>query len=191
MTRDRIAAIVEQQITLLDPYLLSQETTLAELTARLVTNFHHGGRLFLAGSGPFGTIASLLGQTFLHRQTIERPALPTIALTNDTGLATFLAADNQSHQFFSRQLRALATDQDTLLLLAGTELSAADRDVLETASQIGCRTALICSSHAAPAQTVPELHLQLPTDSTPRLLECILSTGNLLCALVEAELFGI
>ncbi|HKL26185.1 MAG TPA: hypothetical protein VJ910_08190 [Desulfuromonadales bacterium] len=191
MTRDRIAAIVEQQIALLDPYLLSQEKVLGELTRQLVTNFHQGGRLFLAGSGPFGTIASLLGQTFIHRQTIERPALPTIALTNDPGLATFLAADNQSHQFFSRQLRALATDRDTLLVLAGTELSAADREVLETAEQLGCRTALICSAHAAPAKMVPELQLQLPSDSAPRLLESVLSIGNLLCALVEAELFGI
>lgn len=191
MARNRIAAIVEQQISLLDPYLLSQERTLTELTARLVTNFHQGGRLFLAGSGPFGTIASLLGQTFLHRQTIERPALPTIALTNDPGLATFLAADNQSHQFFSRQLRALASERDILLLLAGTELSAADHDVLETASQLGCGTVLICSNHTAPAKIVPELQLQLPTDSAPRLLESALAIGNLLCALVEAELFGI
>ena len=54
-----------------------------------------GGRLFLVGSGPFGSIAGLIGQSFLHRQSLERPALPAIALTIYAGLATFLAADYQ------------------------------------------------------------------------------------------------
>jgi D-sedoheptulose 7-phosphate isomerase len=156
-----------------------------------VANFHCGGRLFLAGSGPFGTIASLLGQTFLHRQTIERPALPAIALTNDAGLATFLAADNKSSQIFSRQLRAMATAQDTLMVLAGSETSAADLDVLETARQLGCKTVLIAGGQANLSGNPPDLSLQLPTDSLPRLLEGSLLVGNLLCSLIEGELFGI
>jgi len=112
-------------------------------------------------------------------------------LTHDAGLATFLAAEDQASQLFSRQLRALANDQDTLLLLAGTTLSPADREVLTTARQIGCRTALICAVHTELADTMPELLLQLPTDSLPRLLEGTLFAGHLLCALVEGDLFGI
>lgn len=191
MTQDRISATIEQQIALLDPFLLSQEGLLKELACRLAENFHGGGRLFLAGSGPFGTIASLLGQSFLHRQTIERPALPAIALTNDAGLATFLAADDKSHQVFSRQLRALATAADTLMVLAGTEISAADRDVLETAQQLACQTVLIAGAQNMPSACSPAISVQIPTDSQPRLLEGSLLIGNLLCSLIEAELFGI
>jgi len=191
MTRNRIAETIEQQMALFDTFLASQETLLKELAHHLVSNFHQGGRLFLVGSGPFGTIASLLGQTFIHRQTLERPALPAIALTNDTGLATFLAADNQSSQFFSRQLRALATAQDTLLVLSGTELAAADREALETAHQLGCKTVLITSEQTTPAGPTADISLLLPTDAVPRLLEGALMTGNLLCSLVEEDLFGI
>ena len=39
-----------------------------------------------------------------------------MALTHDAGLATFLAAEDQESQLFSRQLRALANDQDTVLV---------------------------------------------------------------------------
>lgn len=191
MTQNRISATIEQQIALLDPFLLSQEGLLKELACRLAGNFHGGGRLFLAGSGPFGTIASLLGQSFLHRQTIERPALPAIALTNDAGLATFLAADDKSSQVFSRQLRALATAADTLMVLAGTEISSADQDVLETAQQLACQTVLIAGEQNLPAACSPGISVQIPTDSQPRLLEGSLLIGNLLCSLIEAELFGI
>lgn len=191
MTSNRIADTIEQQMALLDPFLASQETLLKELAHHLVTNFHQGGRLFLVGSGPFGTIASLLGQTFIHRQTLERPALPAIALTNDAGLATFLAADNTSAQFFSRQLRALATSQDTLLVLSGTEVAAADQEALETARQLGCKTVSITSEQTTPAGSAADLSLLLPTDSMPRLLEGALIVGNLLCSLVEEDLFGI
>lgn len=191
MTQDKISTAVAQQISLLDPFLLTQKPMLNSLAEHLVITFHQGGRLFLVGSGPFGAIAGLIGQMFLHRQTLERPALPAIALTNDAGLATFLASDEQGSQLFSRQLRALATDQDTVLTLAGTGLSPADREALGTARQLGCRTILIASEQAGLADIRTDICLSLPSDSLPRLLENTLFIGNLLCALVEGELFGI
>ena len=191
MTQDKISAAVTQQITLLDPFILTQKPLLNNLAEHLVTTFHQGGRLFLVGSGPFGGIASIVGQSFLHRQTLERPALPAIALTNDPGLATFLAGDEQGSQLYSRQLRALATDQDTVLVFAGTSLSLADREALGTAQQQGCRTILISSEQADLTDLQPDISLALPSDSLPRLLECSLFIGNQLCALVEGALFGI
>lgn len=191
MTADKISVAVAQQVALLDPYLLSQKPLLDSLARHLVTTFHQGGRLFLVGSGPFGAIAGLIGQTFLHRQTLERPALPAIALTNDAGLATFLAGDEQGNQLFSRQLHALASDQDTVLVLAGTCLCPADREALVTARQLGCRTILVASEQAEQADILADVNLCLPSDSPPRLLEISLFIGNLLCTMVEGELFGI
>ena len=191
MTQDKISAAVEQQISMLDPFLLTQKPLLNSLAEHLVATFHQGGRLFLVGSGPFGAIAGIIGQSFLHRQTLERPALPAISLTNDAGLATFLASDEQGSQLFSRQLRALATNQDTILVLAGTNLSQADREALNTAKQLGCRTILIASEQAEIAGSLPNTSLALPSNSLPRLLESTLFIGNLLCTLVEGELFGI
>ena len=190
MTQDKISAAVEQQINMLDPFLLTQKPLLNSLAEHLVATFHQGGRLFLVGSGPFGALAGIIGQSFLHRQTLERPALPAISLTNDAGLATFLASDEQGCQLFSRQLRALATNQDTILVLAGTNLSQADREALNTAKQLGCRTILIASEQAEIADFLPNTSLALPSDSLPRLLESTLFIGNLLCTLVEGELFG-
>lgn len=191
MFEDKITVAVAQQQALLDPFFLARKHILAEFAAQLTAMFQRGGRLFLVGSGPFASIAGLLGQQFLHRQTIERPPLPAIALTHDAGLATFLAAEDQGSQLFSRQLRALAGDQDLVLALAGTSLCASDREALATARQIGCRTALLCAEQGDLPEPLPELLLQLPSDNLPRLLEGTLFAGHLLCALVEGELFGI
>lgn len=191
MTQDKIKAAVEQQIDMLDPFLLTQKPLIKSLAEHLVATFHQGGRLFLVGSGPFGAVGGIIGQSFLHRQTLERPALPAISLANDAGLATFLASDEQASQLFSRQLRALATKQDTVLVLAGTNLDQADCEALKTAKQVGCRTILIASEQAEIAGFLPDTSLALPSDSLPRLLESTLFIGNLLCTLVEGELFGI
>jgi len=190
MAQDKISTAVAQQIALLDPFLLTQRAVLNTLAEHLVSTFHQGGRLFLVGSGPFGSIAGLIGQSFLHRQTLERPALPAIALTNDAGLATFLAGDKQGSQLFSRQLRALASNQDTVMALAGSHLSPADREALDTARQLGCRTVLIASEQVELADILPDINLSLPSDSLPRLQENTLFIGNLLCTLVEGALFG-
>jgi len=191
MPVNKITTAVTQQQALLDPFFVNQAAVLTTFATHLAATFQGGGRLFLVGSGPFAAIAGLLGQEFLHRQTLERPPLPAVALTHDAGLATFLAADDQESQLFSRQLRALASDQDTLLLLAGTSLCAAAREALLTCRQIGCRVAMICAEHSVSPDLTPDLLLQLPTDSLPRLLEGTLFAGHLLCALVEGELFGI
>ncbi len=191
MNPDKISAAVSQQVALLDTFLLTQKPLLNMLAEHLVATFHQNGRLFLVGSGPFGAIAGLIGQTFLHRQTLERPPLPAMALVNDAGLATYLAGDEQSQQFFSRQLRTLASPQDTLLVFAGTVLNPADRDAIATAKQLGCRTVLIASEQLELADILPDINLSLPSDSLPRLQECALVIGNLLCSLVEGELFGI
>ncbi|MEN8729853.1 MAG: hypothetical protein AB1Z51_08680 [Desulfuromonadales bacterium] len=190
MAQDKIDTAVAQQIALLDPFLLSQRRILHTLAEHLVATFHQGGRLFLVGSGPFGSIAGLIGQSFLHRQSLERPALPAIALTNDAGLATFLAADDQESQLFSRQLRALANHQDTVMVLAGVHLSPADREALGTASQLGCHSILVASEQVDLADILPDISLSLPSDSLPQLQENTLFIGNLLCAMVEGELFG-
>lgn len=190
MAQDKIDTAVAQQIALLDPFLLSQRRILHTLAEHLVATFHQGGRLFLVGSGPFGSIAGLIGQSFLHRQSLERPALPAIALTNDAGLATFLAADDQESQLFSRQLRALANHQDTVMVLAGIHLSPADREALGTASQLGCHSILVASEQVDLADILPDISLSLPSDSLPQLQENTLFIGNLLCAMVEGELFG-
>jgi D-sedoheptulose 7-phosphate isomerase len=191
MIEDKISEAVAQQSAFLDTYLLTQKPLLESVAKHLVTTFHQGGRLFLIGSGPFGAIAAIIGQTFLHRQTLERPALPAIALTNDAGLATFLAGDQQGNQLFSRQMRALAGAQDTVLVLAGPTLSSADCEAFVTAHQLGCRTILIAGEQVELDDFSPEIRLSLPSDSLPRLLENVLFLGNLLCALVEGELFGI
>lgn len=191
MLEDKIRDAVSGQQALLDPFFLSRKADLIDFSAQLTAMFQHGGRLFLAGSGPFAAIAGLLGQQFLHRQTLERPPLPAVALTHDAGLATFLAADDTGGQMFSRQLRALAGDQDMVLVLAGTALGAADREALAAARQIGSRTALICAESAVLPDPLPELLLRLPAENLPRLLEGTLFAGQLLCALVEGELFGI
>jgi len=190
MAHDKISAAVAQQVALLDPFLLTQRAVLSTLAEHLVSTFHQGGRLFLVGSGPFGSIAGLIGQTFLHRQTLERPALPAIALTNDAGLVTFLAGDEQVSQLFSRQLRALASNKDTVMVLAGVHLSPADRESLDTARQLGCHTVLISSEQVDLADILPDINLSLPSDSLPRLQENTLFIGNLLCTLVESALFG-
>ena len=191
MPHAKIASAVAQQQALLDPFFLTQQDVLAELAGHLATTFQRGGRLFLIGSGPFAALAGLLGQQFLHRQTLERPALPAVALTHDAGLASFLAADDLSSQLFSRQLRSLAGEQDSVLLLCGPFLAPAERDALQCARQIGCSTAIICSDRADLPEPPPDHLLRLPTDSLPRLLEGGLFAGQLLCALVEGELFGI
>ena len=190
MTEDKVKTAVDQQVGLLQNFVLKEQELLQEIASQILATFHQGGRMFICGRGPFGAIASLLGQAFIYRQTLERPALPVIALSNDAGLATFLAAENQSEQYFSRQLRALATGQDVVLLLAGSFLGRAEQEVVDTMRELGGRVILIASAHVETSGVLPDTTLAIPTDSEPSLLETTVTSGNLICNLTEGGLFG-
>jgi len=190
MSQNKVKTAVEQQVVLLQDFVLKEKELLHEIASLIVATFHEGGRMFICGRGPFGSVASLLGQTFVNRQTLERPALPAIALSNDAGLATFLAAENQSDQYFSRQLRALASGHDVALLLAGSFLGRAEQEVVTTMRELGGRVILIASAHVETSGVLPDATLAIPADSEPRLLETTLMIGNLLCNLIEGDLFG-
>ena len=57
MYEDKINSAVAQQQALLDPFFTTHQEVLVGIAAHLTTTFQNGGRLFLAGSGPFAALA--------------------------------------------------------------------------------------------------------------------------------------
>lgn len=189
--QDRISkALTEQTRTLADT-LPAQEQSLAALTERLLEGFHQGGRLLVLGSGPLSLLAAMIAQQFHYRLALERPLLPALALGHDASLASVLARDGRGADYFARQLRILAQPGDVVLALADAPRDEAVVQALEAAQELGCTTALLQQRRGENLQGQADFHLRIETDAPARGLEGLLFVGQLLCELVEAELFGI
>lgn len=191
MQQDRIAKSVKDLSTLLEESFAQQPAEVADFVRRVVDVFHRGGKLLLLGNGPQGTVANLVADLFLHRLSLERPLLPAVSLCHDVTLATALARDGRSRQFFARQLQALAGEGDIVLAFGGPHRDEALEEALATARDLGCPSALLHPGPGEPPGDAPDFLFRIPTDAATRALEADLFFGQLLVEMVEGELFGI
>lgn len=191
MSQDRIAAALQDQASVLEASFLPQTQIIEEFSQRLVEAFHQGAKLITLGSGPFGAVSGITAQLFLHKLSLERPLLPAISLSHDAILASALGGSEHSQEYFSRQLQAVASSGDVVLALGGSKRDRAMEDALETAGQLDCVTAALVPEKSTPPLPPIDFLFQLKTDSAPRATEGALFFSQLLCSLVESELFGI
>ncbi len=191
MNKEKISRAIRDQATAIDQSFQAQTETLAALTRKVVETFHGGGRLLVVGNGALGAVAELTANLFLHKLSLERPLLPAISLSHNQPLAAALAREDQSREFLARQIRAVANRSDILLAYGDARRDEAIEEALSAARQAGCFTALVVQGKGEMTGDPPDLVFHLQTDSMARGIEATLFFGNLLCELVESELFGI
>lgn len=187
---ERIARTIREHQAVTKETFTAQAAPLILFAEQVAGAFQQGNRLLVCGTGCLAAIADLTATRFLHRLALERPSLPALSFGHDTTLATALAREGQSRQFFARQLRSIGTDGDVLLVFADLQPDPALTEVLAEAIDLGCVTAALVPG-AQDLQPHPPEHLfRLETASAARAAEAALFFGQLLCELVEGELFG-
>lgn len=187
---ERIARALQDHMALIRDAVVPQEAILMALAGRLCEAFQREGRLFVCGSGPMTVVADLTANLFLYRLGFERPALPVISLCHDSTLLFSLSRDGLSRQFFSRQLRPVATENDMLLVFSDLHPDPALNEALLTAERIGMTTAAVAPAKIALAGEVPpQIFFRLDSASPARIVEAAVVFAHILCELVEAELF--
>ncbi|MEA3464525.1 MAG: SIS domain-containing protein [Thermodesulfobacteriota bacterium] len=190
MSESRIFTAYQHHSEDLEQSLAINADSLEQYARTLSEVFAGGQRLVIVASGPLAGVASTLVNAFLYHLGVERPALPVVALNHDTGLAATLCCDKVFDQYFSCQLQAQANPGDCVFFLdcsAGSPMLAA----LQTASEIGCATAVLTfGDENAWKKEDPDLVMPIVASSPARGVEAALFLGQILCELVEAELFG-
>lgn len=177
---------------LFEQFNADNSANLQTLASQLVSTFTGGGRLLIAASGNLQPVAQMTASHFTHRLGFDRPSLPAIALGADMTLATALSRNNQQHMLLARHYRALGSNNHLLLLLSDGSADPQLTELIRIAKDEQPLALLTPSKNDDTTLTgCTNLQLLVETESHARLLELALFCGNLLCELVEAELFGV
>jgi len=122
------------------------------------------------------------------RFTRERRAVGAVALTTDTSVLTAVCNDLGFDGVFARQIEALGSPGDLLILHSTSGMSPNLLAAADTARSLGVETiGLLARGGGALAGKV-DLALVVPTDSTARAQELHLLIGHAVCDVVEASL---
>ena len=148
-----------------------------------------GGRIFLCGNGGSAADAQHMAAEYVVRFGRDRNPLPALALTTDTSVLTAAANDLGFGRVFSRQVEALATEGDLLILLSTSGESENLLTAAEAAHKVGVSTVALLAKGGGRLASQVDRALVIPTGSTPRAQEMHLAVGHILCEFVEAEMF--
>lgn len=162
-----------------------------EAIARTVIDvYRRGNKVLLFGNGGSAADAQHLAGEFVNRFLFDRPALAAISLSTDTSVLTCISNDASFETVFSRQIEALGREGD---LAWGISTSGNSPNVLkavEAAKERKMVTVGFTGGDGGKLAERVDLAFVVPTRFTPRIQEVHITTGHIICRLVESHLFS-
>ena len=171
-----------------------EDEALAKMTEavaqKCVEVYKAGGKTLFAGNGGSAADAQHLAAEFVGRYSVERPSLPSIALTTDTSMLTSIANDYGYENVFRRQIQGQGIKGD---MFFGISTSGTSQNILAALDECRKREIVtVCLTGAGDHKLaeISDYCLVVPSTSTPRIQEGHALIGHLICAAVEAALFA-
>ncbi len=145
------------------------------------------------GNGGSAGDAQHFSSEMLNRFERERPSLPAISLTTDTGTLTSISNDYSYNDVFSKQIRALGQEGDILLAFS---TSGNSRNVINAMEAAVSKDMLIVGltgkdgGEMAGLFGANDVEICVPSESTARIQEVHLVVIHALCDYIDNALFG-
>lgn len=169
-----------------DKHLLSALEAVAEACVACLLD---GGKILLAGNGGSAADAQHIAGELVNRFMFDRPGLPAIALTTDTSILTSIGNDYGFERLFSRQLQAHGKKGDIFI---GYSTSGKSPNILyafENARSLGVICVGLTGNRGGSMRELCDYLLEAPSSETPKIQECHLIIGHILCGLIESAMF--
>jgi D-sedoheptulose 7-phosphate isomerase len=184
----RLQRSMELKAALLDDTAYQDSTV--DIAMRIVESLERGGKVFFFGNGGSAADAQHLAAEFTGRYLKERRALPAIALNANTSSLTGIGNDYGFDQVFARQIEALGRDGDVAVGISTSGNSCNVIQALTAARAKGMFCVAFTGASGTRIESVADCTIRIPSTETPRIQECHILTGHIICEIVEETLFG-
>jgi D-sedoheptulose 7-phosphate isomerase len=152
-----------------------------------------GGKMLVCGSGAAGALAAYFATRMIHRFERERPGLPVIDLSGQSGILAAIASDSEFGEVFAKQISAIGHPGDLLLVITTDGNARAALRAAEVAHERQM-TVIALTGHdgGALAEILGEgdIELRAPSETPSFVQEVQLGLLHCLCDLVDAQLLG-
>jgi D-sedoheptulose 7-phosphate isomerase len=189
--KDYVREQIKASIAVKEAYLKDESNIelLDKIAAELIAAYRAGKKTLIAGNGGSAADAQHIAAEFVSRFYFDRPALASIALTTDTSALTAIGNDYGYELLFSRQLEANGQAGDIYIAISTSGNSPNILKSLESAKKLGIKTVGLTGRSGGKMREMVDYCICVPSDETPRIQECHILIGHILCAAVEKELF--
>jgi D-sedoheptulose 7-phosphate isomerase len=188
--------LIQDEIQKLSSILLQiqNDTDLLKLVEGIALTctqaLQQGKKILFAGNGGSAADSQHLAAELVSRLRYNRPGLAAIALTTDTSALTAIGNDYAFEHIFSRQVESIGQPGDVLI---GITTSGKSPNILRAfnAARAKQMTTIGFTGMQSPMLVeCCDVVLNVPSKETPKIQECHILFGHIICALIEDAIFG-
>lgn len=169
-----------------DLQMLTEISSLIEVICKA---FKSGNKVIFAGNGGSAADAQHFAAEFVSRFQFDRPGLPSISLSTDTSMITAIGNDYGFSKVFTRQLESQGQPGDIFIGITTSGSSENILNAFNVCEGLSIKSVALCGLGGLLEGRVDYL-IRAPSLSTPRIQECHVLIGHIICGEVERRLFG-
>jgi D-sedoheptulose 7-phosphate isomerase len=148
-----------------------------------------GNKLLFCGNGGSAADAQHLAAEFSGRFYKDRVALPAEALHCNTSYLTAVANDYGYDYVYSRIVNGIGQKGDVLIGISTSGNSKNIVEAFKVAAEKGMHIIAMTGTGGGKMAELAQILLDMPSNDTPRIQECHITVGHIICELVEAQYF--
>lgn len=182
-----IGQSVDLKVKLLEDGDLLQ--TINKVADACITSLLKDGKILFCGNGGSAADAQHLAAELSGRFYYDRPPLYSEALHVNTSYLTAVANDYSYDEVFARLLLAKGRKGDVVIGLSTSGNSPNVIRAFEVAREHGITTIGLTGEGGGKMAGLCDLLIAIPSKDTPRIQECHIMVGHIICELIESKIF--
>jgi len=184
--RNSLNNSITLKMRLLEEHIL---TDIEDIVRLCVTALSNGNSIYWCGNGGSAADAQHLAAELSGRFYYDRPPLPSDALHCNSSYMTAVANDYGYELVYSRLIKGLGKEGDVLIGLSTSGESDNIINAFKEAKKLGILTIGLTGKNKSKFNTLTDITINVPSSDTPRIQECHMIIGHIICELIENQLY--
>ncbi len=191
MNSEKINAIVKSSIEVKQKLLSDKKllNTISDVVDEWVKCLNAQGKILFCGNGGSAADAQHIAAELSGRFYFDREPLHAEALHVNTSYLTAVANDYSYEEVYSRMVRAQGKAGDVLVGISTSGNSKNVVRAMKQAQEQGMIVIAMTGEKGGDMRNCCEYLINVPSNDTPRIQECHIMVGHILCELTEEQLF--
>ena len=163
--------------------------TISEVAEIIVACFKKEGKVLFCGNGGSAADSQHLAAELSGRYYYDRPPLAAEALHVNTSYLTAVANDYSFDEVYARLTKAMGKSGDILIGMSTSGNSPNVLNALKQARDSGMKAVAFTGEGGGAMKDHCDYLIAVPSKDTPRIQECHMLIGHIICEMVEKTLF--
>lgn len=191
MNREKVISIIKSSVEAKQNLLADEKLlkTIIDITDAWCNCLQNGGRILFCGNGGSAADAQHIAAELSGRFYFDREPLDAEALHVNSSYLTAVANDYSYDEVYSRMVRAKGKKGDVLVGISTSGNSSNVIKAMEQAKKQGMLVVAMTGEKGGKMREYCDYLINVPSNDTPRIQECHIMVGHILCELTEEQLF--